>query len=238
MCDKKIPEFTESEQDYVIKCLAYGMRPVHVAELFFDQFPVFAEDREMEVRRKTVLRRACGYLNDSRRPPYKKIQEIRKSADPEFGDIPLANPWVRLNVLQQLYNNLPLEIEETVVETIESSKGTTTKTKVTKKSSIPYVLSIIGMINRILKNIEYMPVPSWNPDASQVGKSEPTGPRFSNLNKKKGRSLCNHSPVIHSVWVTAPSRLTRPERSPDGLVSGAARAQLFTPSSRMPFRTS
>lgn len=186
MCDKKIPEFTESEQDYVIKCLAYGMRPRQVADSFFDQFPAFAEDHEMEVKRKTVFRRACGYLNDKRRPPYKKIQEIRKSGDPEFGDIPLANPWVRLNVLQRAYDGMPTEIEETVVETIKSSQGTTTKTKITRKSDIPYVLSIISAVERILKNIEYMPVPSWNPDASQVGKSEPTGPRFSNLNKKKG----------------------------------------------------
>lgn len=186
MCDKKIPEFTKNEQDYVIRCLAYGIRPRQVADSFFDQFPAFAEDREMEVRRKTVFRRACGYLNDKRRPPYEKIQAIQKTADPEFGDIPLANPWVRLNALQHAYNDLPMEIEETVVETIESPKGTTKKTKITRKSSIPYVLSIISAVGRILKDIDRTPAPAWDPDRFQSTGADDSGPRFSNLNKKKG----------------------------------------------------
>lgn len=106
---KKLPEFTEEEQDWVARALVV-MPPKTAVGAFLDTFPHFYQHGlnrgEVKERMYTRLKQA-GY--DKSRPLYKRIQDNKEELHTVLRKytscFPVLDPLERLKVLEEMRQN-------------------------------------------------------------------------------------------------------------------------------------
>lgn len=105
-----VPAFDEEHQEWLVDCLAHGIRHKEIAWMMRKVFPNFAKvvpDDEFE---RIVKNRINSYLYDKRGKWAELIKQRRKeiadtTEDLEIEDIPIVGLRYRLEALQTMWDN-------------------------------------------------------------------------------------------------------------------------------------